>query len=52
VPSRLVRVPYTVTYTSTTKFTSGTPKKLKKGLRVTVAGTLKGTTFVATKVVL
>jgi ABC-type proline/glycine betaine transport system substrate-binding protein len=38
---------YTVTYTSKTKFTNGTAKKLKKGLHVTVTGSLKGSTVLA-----
>jgi hypothetical protein len=39
--------PYTVTYTSKTKFVGGTAKKLKKGLHVTVVANLKGATMLA-----
>ena len=45
--------PYTVTYTSKTKFAGGTAKKLKKGLHVTVTGNLNGggTVLAATKII-
>lgn len=42
---------YTVTYTSKTKWSMGSPKSLKKGLHVTVTGNVKGTTIAATKIV-
>jgi hypothetical protein len=43
--------PYTVTYTSKTKWTKGSPRSLKKGLHITVTGNLHGMTLAATKIV-
>lgn len=43
---------YTVTYSARTKFTNGTAKKLRKGLNVTVTGSLRGNLIAATKIVL
>jgi hypothetical protein len=42
---------YTVTYTSKTKWTKGSPRSLKKGLHVTVTGNLNGMRIAATKIV-
>jgi hypothetical protein len=42
---------YTVTYSSKTKWSKGSPKSLKKGLHVTVTGNVNGTTISATKIV-
>jgi hypothetical protein len=39
--------PYTVTYTSKTKFVGGTARKLKRGLHVTVVGNVKGSNVLA-----
>jgi len=41
---------YKVHYTAMTKFTSGSPKKLKAGGMVAVTGTLSGSTIMATKI--
>jgi hypothetical protein len=43
--------PYTVKFTSKTKFSHGSVKTLKKGLSITVTGNLSGSTITATKIV-
>ena len=43
---------YTVHYTAMTKFTLGSPKKLKAGGMAAVTGTLSGSTIMATKITL